>query len=300
MKKKLMKVLALTLGIMLIMSCLPLTAFAAEGDTELSMTEGDVIIDFVPAGTACTSSDTSIAWVDGNGSLNAMKAGTATLSDGDKEYTVTVGDYSDGSEVVGNLKILARYNDSMQFYDGHVYLLFTSYQDDVTVAVNDLYAGYEISDQYYKDIRANLMNGSNHGGNDTEQYFTFSDTMKSVTLDRGEIVTIGMYRDFDMSVPDAALGSIKNSSLWSGIVNAGKAAVVETIFGMFDKSVISADEAFAKFKATLDEIGLDYKIIDPGFVKEQELPKMQGKPIDDLREYLHLLFQESEYVGYCD
>ncbi len=276
MKKKLMKVLALTLGVMLIMSCLPLTAFAAEGDTELSMTEGDVITGFVPAGTACTSSDTSIAWVDGNGSLNAMKAGTATLSDGDKEYTVTVGDYSDGSEVVGNLKILARYNDSMQFYDGHVYLLFTSYQDDVTVAVNDLYAGYEISDQYYKDIRANLMNGSNHGGNDTEQYFTFSDTMNSVTLDRGEIVTIGMYRDFDMSVPDAALGSIKNSSLWSGIVNAGKAAVVETIFGMFDKSVISADEAFAKFKATLDEIGLDYNkaldgVVDGGVCFNREL-----------------------------
>ena len=84
MRKKLLKALALTLGVMLIMSCLPLTAFAAEGDTELSMTEGDVITGFVPAGTACTSSDTSIAWVDGNGSLNAMKAGTATISDGDK------------------------------------------------------------------------------------------------------------------------------------------------------------------------------------------------------------------------
>ena len=33
------------------------------------------------------------------------------------------------NESVGQLKILARYNDSMQFYDGHVYLLFTSYLD---------------------------------------------------------------------------------------------------------------------------------------------------------------------------
>ena len=60
MKKKLMKVLALTLGVMLIMSCLPLTAFAAEGDTELSMTEGDVIIDFVPAGSAVSIPPTGL------------------------------------------------------------------------------------------------------------------------------------------------------------------------------------------------------------------------------------------------
>ena len=50
----------------------------------------------------------------------------------------------------------------------------------------------------------------------------------------------------------------------------------------------------------VEEIGLDYRIIDPGYVKEKKLPEMQGKPIDDLREYLNLLFNKNEYVGYCD
>ena len=50
----------------------------------------------------------------------------------------------------------------------------------------------------------------------------------------------------------------------------------------------------------VDTIGLDYKIIDPTYVKEKTLPEMSGKPIDDLREYLNLLFQDDEYVGYCD
>ena len=40
-------------------------------------------------------------------------------------------------EIVGNLKIIARYNDSMPFYDGHAYLAFTSYQDDVEIKVDE-------------------------------------------------------------------------------------------------------------------------------------------------------------------
>lgn len=99
----------------------------------------------------------------------------------------------------------------MQFYDGHVYLLFTSYQDGVEVCVNDLYAAYEISDEYYADINDDISNGSNHTGNDADKYFSFNDETNTLTLDRGEIVTIGMYRDFDLTVPQAAIGSIKNS-----------------------------------------------------------------------------------------
>ncbi len=259
--RSIFKVLSLFLCLVLLIGCVPLTAFAAE--TALNMTEGDVITDFVPAGTACTSTDASVAWVDDNGSLNALKPGTVTISDGETETTVTVADYDDGSEVVGNLKLLARFNDSMQFYDGHVYLLFTSYQDGVEIRVDDLYAGYEISNQYYDDIREDIANGSNHTGNLTDDYFTFNKEMKSVTLNRGEIVTIGMYRDFDMSVPQAALGSIRNSSAWKSIETAGKSAVIEAIFGLVNTGRISADEALARLKAVFDEIGVDYnKAID--------------------------------------
>ena len=76
------------------------------------------------------------------------------------------------AEPVGQLKILARYNDSMQFFDGHVYLLFTSYRDGITIKVDDLYAGYEIKDRYYEDIRKDISFGSNHNKTTTaDDYF---------------------------------------------------------------------------------------------------------------------------------
>ena len=81
------------------------------------------------------SDNPSIAWVDGDGTLRALKEGTTKIHCGEETYAVTVDDYNDGSDVVGQLKILARYNDSMQFYDGHVYLLFTSYRDGVSIKV---------------------------------------------------------------------------------------------------------------------------------------------------------------------
>ncbi len=173
---------------------------------------------------------------------------------------------SDDAEFVGQLKILARYNDSMQFYDGHTYLLFTSYQDGVTITVPDLYAGYEISDQYYSDIRSDISNGSNHTGTDTDKYFTLNKEMKSITLNRGEIVTIGMYRDFDLSVAQAALGTIMNSSAWTKLESAGKGAVVKTIFDFLDLGTISAEEALARIQAVFQEIGADFNLLIDGVV----------------------------------
>ena len=282
MRKSLItKAMALLLSLILIMSCLSVTAFAEEADTVIDMIAGDVITGFVPAGTNTESSDPAVAWVDSNGSLNAMKSGSATVTVKETEetsnvYTVNVSDYSDGTDIVGNLKILARYNDSMQFYDGHVYLLFTSYQDGVEIKVYDLYAAYEISDQYYDDIRADISNGSNHTGNDTDKYFTFRDDINSVTLNRGEIVTIGMYRDFDLSVPQAALGSIQNSTYWQTLVDTGKSAVIESLFKMFNTGQISADEIVGRIKAVFDELGMDYSkalngVVDGGVCFNREL-----------------------------
>ena len=257
------RLFALVLCVALLLSCMPITAFADSANEAIAMIEGDVIADFADAGAECPSTDPSVAWVDEDGALNAMKPGTAVITNDGAEYEVTVSDYEDGSPVVGSLKLLARFNDSMQFYDGHVYLLFTSYQDGVEIKVPDLYAGYEIDPSYYYDIREDISVGSNHTGKDADTYFTFNDDMDSVTLNRGEIVTIGMYRDFDLSVPQAALGSIKNSSLWAGLTAAGKATVVEALFKLLDDGAISAEDALARFQAVLAETGLDYnKLID--------------------------------------
>ena len=267
MKKKLFKnLIAVVLCAALLIPCLPFSAFAGSAQAALEMVEGDVTEGFVPAGTECTSSDPSVAWVDENGSLNAMKVGTAVISDGTDDYTVTVSDYEDGSEVVGNLKLLVRYNDSMQFYDGHVYLLFTSYQDGVTVTVPDLYAAYEIQDEYYEDINEDISNGSNHTGTDAYNYFSEMYDVDSMTLNRGEIVTIGMYRGFELSVAQAALGTVMNSSLWADVVAAGKTAAVTALFDWMQNGKISSDEALARFKSILTESGLDYTRLFDGFV----------------------------------
>lgn len=257
------RLFALVLCVALLLSCMPITAFADSANEAIAMIEGDVIADFADAGAECPSTDPSVAWVDEDGALNAMKPGTAVITNDGAEYEVTVSDYEDGSPVVGSLKLLARFNDSMQFYDGHVYLLFTSYQDGVEIKVPDLYAGYEIDPSYYNDIREDISVGSNHSGKDADTYFTFNDDMDSVTLNRGEIVTIGMYRDFDLSVPQAALGSIQNSTLWAGLTAAGKAAVVETLFKVLDDGAISPEDALARFREVFAETGLDYnKLID--------------------------------------
>lgn len=255
--KSISRILAVVLCLMLIVSCIPFQAPAETIPETVSMTEGDVIKEFAAADVECVSSDPSVAWVDSDGSLNALKTGTATITvpngDDTTEYTVTVSDYTDGSAVAGNLKILARFNDSMQFYDGHVYLIFTSYQDGVTINVPDLYAAYTIDDQYYKDINEDIGNGSNHTDKNTDKYFTFSDSTKSVTLNRGEVVTIGMYRDFDLSVPQAALGSIKNSSAWTTLEKAGKAMVLasceanDNISIIYDIEVYESAEDMVKF-----------------------------------------------------
>ena len=204
----------------------------------------------------------SLGW-DGSGNLNAMKTGTAVITAAGRECAVTVATYTDGTEIVGRLKLLARFNDSMQFYDGHVYLLFTSYQDGVTINVPDLYAGYTIADQYYTDIQADIANGSNHTGKDADAYFTLSKEMTGVTLKRGQNVTIGMYRDFDLTVAQAALGSIQNSSLWANLEDAGKTTMMENFFSLLDKGVLSTDQVLARFQALCADIGADYtKLLD--------------------------------------
>jgi hypothetical protein len=246
----------------MLLAIMPTQALAQES---VQMTEGDVTPGFAPVGVACDSSDPSVVWVDAEGNLNAMKPGDAVVTAGDTTYNVSVGDYSDGSEVVGNLKILARYNDSMQFYDGHVYLLFTSYLDGVQISVPDLYGAYSISDQYYTDIRENIANGSNHTGSDADKYFAFTNDT-SVTLNRGELVTVGMYRDFNMSVYEAALGSIRNSSLWTELSDTAKTAIVNVLFQFLSKGTIPSEEAAAQIEAVLDKEGLDYNMLLDGVV----------------------------------
>ena len=178
----------------------------------------------------------------------------------------TFADGNTAEEPVGQLKILARYNDSMDFYDGHVYLLFTSYQDGVEFCVEDLYGGYEISDQYYTDINKSISYGSNHTGNDTDPYFTFNPDMNSVTLNRGEIVTIGMYRGFELSVLEAAMGSVLNSTLirTSGqLTDAAKTTFVKNFFQYLLNGTPGAENELTELITALERDGFDpMKLLD--------------------------------------
>ena len=269
-KKSHRRITSLLLSVLIMLAFMPAAAFAETDDQAgggtVRMIAGEMLSGF----EGYTSKDPTVAWVDGSGRLCAMKEGETTVTTATESGTftrkVSVSRYDDGSPVVGRLKILARYNDQMQFYDGHSYLLFTSYRDGVKVSVDDLYAGYEISDSYYKDINADISAGSNHTGTDADKYFTYRNDMNSVTLDRGEIVTIGMYRDFDLTVPQAALGSLRNSTLWGGLIREGKAAAVENLFVLADLGQISFEEAINNCKALIKEAGLDYKKWTDGVV----------------------------------
>lgn len=247
----------------------------ALAEEEIALTEGDVIEGFAAVDTDCSSSDPSVAWVDGDGSLNALKVGTTVVTANDQEYAVTVEDYQDGSAVVGNLRILARYNDKMMPFDGHVYLLFTSYQDGVQINVADAYAAYEISGQYYEDIRQDIANGSNHTGTDAEAYFSYSDS-NTFTLNRGQIVTVGMYRDFNLSIAETALGAVRNSTLWTSLSDAAKTDIVNIVFSAADDTSSSQEDLFAQVKAVAEREGVDYTqlidgVVDGGVCLNREL-----------------------------
>ena len=73
----------LALCVALVAALVPRMSFA---DEPTKMTEGDVIPEFVPAGTNCESSDPGVAWVDKAGNLNALRAGTTTISDGKQTF----------------------------------------------------------------------------------------------------------------------------------------------------------------------------------------------------------------------
>ena len=258
MNKNSKSLLATLLCLVMVLGLAPITAFAA--NEEIAMNEGEVRTGFVTGkGYSASSSDPSIAWVDGDGALNAMRAGTAEITvSGPKgsrtAYTVTVSDYTDGSPTVGRLKLLARYNDAMQFYDGHVYLLFTAYRDGVEITVDDLYGGYRIADRYYPDVRNALSAGSHRTGAEPEKYFTFDGDMKTMVLNKGEIVTIGMYRGFDLSVPQAALGALRNSSLWSRLSDAAKTAAADAILELFANETLTAEAAQRRLATLLESV----------------------------------------------
>lgn len=171
---------------------------------------------------------------------------------------------------VGRLKLFARYNDKMAFYDGHVCLVFTSYQDGTTIEVPDLYAAYDISDQYYADIAEDILNGSNHTGTDTSKYFTPAEGTQSVTLNRGEVVSIGMYRGFDLSIPQTLLGAIEDSTLWHQLSNEAKSEIVDVLFHFFkdlDTEPDAAKNALDRIKLILAIYGFDYHNLIDGTVE---------------------------------
>ena len=111
-----LRILALSLCSALLVPCLPVPAFAAEEETELNMTEGDVRAGFAAAVSEFTSSDPSVAWVDANGDLNALKPGTVTVSDGQTDYTVKIF----AGFAYGNYDISdPQFFDNLSFFDLH-------------------------------------------------------------------------------------------------------------------------------------------------------------------------------------
>ena len=82
--------------------------------------------------------------------------------------------------------------------------------------------------------------------------------------------------------------------------NSGEIVTGGTVIQMArDNGYYSPGQAFGWEDLVNEPIDHGYEIIDSVVVKEKKIPEMQGEPVDDMREYLHLLFNSGEYVGYC-
>ena len=100
--KRLSRVLAVVLCVMLLVSCIPFQASAETTQEAISMVAGNQIVGFVPAGTDTESTDLSVAWVDSIGNLNAMKEGTATIT---VKYTDEVLDTIAKIDAIGEVQL---------------------------------------------------------------------------------------------------------------------------------------------------------------------------------------------------
>ena len=78
------------------------------------------------------------------------------LSDPAEEETLTVNGTTDSSKAVGALSILATFTEGQPFYEGHSYLLFTSYKDDLTLSFSNLYGYYTFTGDFKELTEADI------------------------------------------------------------------------------------------------------------------------------------------------
>lgn len=187
---------------------------------------------------------------------------------------------------VGKLKIIARYDNSMTFYDGHTYLAFTSYIDGVqipftsTSGTSAIYAAYDIDDSFYEDLGDVGTNQKSeivsHRYSDTnaDEYFNIvrncnqnvsSDGTEYLEVNRGEIVTIGAYRDFDMSITEAILGTVTNSTLYGELNDNDKASLVQAAKNYLNNGKHTLEGFKNALAGALAKTSIEYDFDTKGF-----------------------------------
>ncbi|SFN67964.1 hypothetical protein SAMN04487831_102397 [Pseudobutyrivibrio sp. UC1225] len=168
-----------------------------------------------------------------DGSLYAVLVSDPCKADTDEDG---IKDYDDTDKwhrglyggVLGSVRLVARHDDSKNFRDGHVYLVYTSYVDNLEISLDKLY-GYYIANPEYADRlreacdnddsvvswRSTLEEINEAAQTDTNEAIRIAKandmyvdqeiehfTKGTVILNRGEYVTIGNY---SMSTPEEEL-----------------------------------------------------------------------------------------------
>ena len=184
---------------------------------------------------------------------------------------------TDASSIIGSLSILVL-RDGPNVQDGHSYLLFTSYYDNLTLSFQDLYGYYQFTDAFKEATEEDISQLSYKSGNNSDECFTstfgetssderFKSTQLDYLLNTGDYLTIGNYSmqnsmlqmvsdTFHYSSLFSDFNTLLESSLQDGVeVSADQ--ILETVQGYYEKYVngeLNADSLYDQCKEFISSV----------------------------------------------
>ena len=160
------------------------------------------------------------------------------IHDADDTAPFTTG-LKDG--VIGSLRVIGHHDNNAIFMEGHAYLVYTSYVDNQTVTVDNLYGAFYLNEDYRKAITEDpmLMLWSTTVAEQTPENDAYRDAVafdmwheqpagtESIVLNRGEYVSIGDYNmvTWAKAISDALLNGESGTMMEYAAIQAAVEAL---------------------------------------------------------------------------
>ena len=168
-----------------------------------------------------------------DGSLYAILTSDPCLADTDGDG---IKDYDDTDKwhrglyggVIGNVRLVARHDDAKSFKDGHVYIVYTSYVDNNTISLDNLY-GYYVTNPEYK---ARLREACDNEDSVVSWRSTVDELNEAEKTDANEAIRKAAADDMyvDQNITNHTSGSITlNRGDYCSVGNYGMSTPIEEI-----------------------------------------------------------------------